>query len=224
MYFQKYNPEICFHLLVEQMLLHSDIRLRSTLTPDSIRSVPSPPSTVPFWGTFHMCLNFCKKPAHLLQSLRSSHNVQQNWNSFMKSIYVSAIFYSMYISPTPSLPWCEFSISFQGSQCMLEGFVFLRLWNKLCWFHGNALRLQTFLFLVWCLLLLHHTPGGLDHHHLCALCPSILLEDLKGKMLFKHSTQKCQKSLYVSGFRHDIISGLDAQYSTIQVDHAFATS
>ena len=129
----------------------------------------------------------------------------------------------MYISPAPSLPWCEFAISFQGSQCMLEGFVFLWLWNKLCWFHGNALRLQTFLFLVWCLLLFHHTTGGLDHHHLCALCPSIWLEDSKGKILFKHSTRKCHKSSYVSGFHHDIVSGLDAQYSTVQVGHAFAT-
>lgn len=129
----------------------------------------------------------------------------------------------MYISPAPSLPWCEFAISFQGSQCMLEGFVFLWLWNKLCWFHGNALRLQTFLFLVWCLLLFHHTPSGLDHHHLCALRPSIWLEDSKGKILFKHSTWKCHKSSYVSGFHHDIVSGLDAQYSTVQVGHAFAT-
>ena len=68
-HFQKYNSKICFHLLVEQMLLHSDIKLWSTATPDSMPSIPSPPSTAPLWGTFHMCLNSCRKPAHLLQFL-----------------------------------------------------------------------------------------------------------------------------------------------------------
>ena len=68
-HFQKYNSKICFHLLVEQMLLHSDIKLWSTATPDSMPSIPSPPSTAPLWGTFHMCLNSCRKPAHLLPFL-----------------------------------------------------------------------------------------------------------------------------------------------------------
>lgn len=66
-----------------------------------------------------------------------------------------------------------------------------------------------------CFLLSHHSPGRLKYYHLYPFCPSVWLVGLKGKTLFKHSTWKCQKPSYASGFHHAMITGIDARCSTI---------